>query len=127
MSPDLDLIGLGIRLYKIRFVLGLGTDGDQQKFAARIGVPKGTYNHWETGKGAPQVIQALRIIQQLPGLTLDYIYLGDLGGLRVGLADRLRDAPDERKSSSRTRSRQARLHSEKSSDLSKPLDIPRKR
>lgn len=47
----------------------------QQQLAAAIGVSRGAVSLWEMRKGTrPDPSNALRLVEQLPGLTLDVIY-----------------------------------------------------
>src|SRR5262245_171981 len=83
---------VGNRLYKIRHVAGFGHH--QQKWAEQLGFPVTSYSHWETGRMPLPVPYALRIRDEVPGLSLDYIYTGNLDFLTIDLSRRLRAAPD---------------------------------
>ena len=86
----------GNRLYKIRFIAGFGEDGQQKAYAteSQLNFPEKSYSQWETGRIQIPVSYALRLIEYLPGLTLDYIYRGDLDFVTPEMGRRLRAAPD---------------------------------
>jgi len=83
---------IGNRLYKIRYVAGF--DNLQSKWAERLGFPPSDYSAWETGRLQIPVGHALRIIEEIPGISLDYIYRGTLEFVTIELGRRLRAAPD---------------------------------
>jgi hypothetical protein len=86
---------VGKRLLKIR-ELTVDKHGEsyggrrQEEFALDHGFTKGSWNHWENGMSLPWT-QAVKVKAVLPGLTLDWIYLGDPRGLPVSLEAALRD------------------------------------
>lgn len=89
-------LDVGNRLFKIRFVLQKGP-GPQGKFAKKYFKVEdgGTYSKWETGAQMLPVVQAVKILDHLPGLTLDWIYLGGFERLgRASAVEALRAAPD---------------------------------
>lgn len=53
-------------------------------FAARLGIEKTTWNNFEK-KDRPGLDNAVRLVEQYAGLTLDFIYLGDKSGLPVAM------------------------------------------
>lgn len=73
----------GIRLRKIRYLAGF-RKRQGKAFAVSIDINPKTWSRWENG-GMLGVEQARRIKKALkekfPGLTLDYIYEGDVGGV----------------------------------------------
>lgn len=72
------------RLGKIRTLLGFGKRGQQKVFADKyFGVKNDRYSKWETGGRFP-VLYACKIVEggEIPGLTLDWIYLGGWERLR---------------------------------------------
>jgi DNA-binding XRE family transcriptional regulator len=72
------------RLRLTRLALGL----DQTELCQRAGIARNTWNQWEKGKGRPQLDEAMKLVDAF-GLTLDWIYLGDVNGLPHGLVLRL--------------------------------------
>lgn len=76
---------IGERLRLTRDAMGLA----QNKFAAQAGIPTNTYNQYETGKFRPQIDNAIKLCT-IYNLTLDWIYLGDPGGLRYELAEAIK-------------------------------------
>ncbi len=77
------------RLRAIRAELGLS----DAELARRLGVGRTTYLNWETENPSKPVFPSEEAMAELcdvlPGLTLDYIYLGKLHSLRTDLAVRL--------------------------------------
>ena len=67
---------IGKRLKGFRKTTGL----TQKEFASRAGILDTTYNQYEQGKSQPKVEYAYALCDTY-GLTLDWIYSGDLAGL----------------------------------------------
>jgi transcriptional regulator with XRE-family HTH domain len=67
---------IGKRLRAFRETTGLS----QKEFAAGAGIQDTTYNQYEQGKSQPKVEYAYALCDTY-GLTLDWIYSGDLSGL----------------------------------------------
>jgi transcriptional regulator with XRE-family HTH domain len=63
------------------------------QLAERLGVGRTTYSNWEmerpTKPNFPAEEAMAELCAQLPGLTLDYIYLGKVDTLRTELAIRV--------------------------------------
>lgn len=76
---------IGQRLALTRQALGL----QQNEFADRAGLAANTYNQFETGKNRPSVEAALAL-KDAYGMTLDWIYDGDMSGLRFQLGDAIK-------------------------------------
>jgi transcriptional regulator with XRE-family HTH domain len=76
---------IGLRLRITREAFGL----PQGEFAKRAGIEPNTYNNWETGDRVPDLTYALRLCETY-GLTLDWIYRGEIKGLPFQLGDDLR-------------------------------------
>jgi hypothetical protein len=87
---------IGNRLFRARYVAGFGEDGQQEAFAKAAKVPPKSYSHWETGRVTIPLRFALNIMQFVPGLTLDYLYLGGFDYVSPALGRSLRDAPDRK-------------------------------
>jgi hypothetical protein len=86
---------VGNRLYQIRCIAGFGDDDQQKKFAEKVlRVKAGTYSVWEIGKGGMPVKHALDLVEYMPGLTLDFIYRGDLDFLPPKLGRLFAQAPN---------------------------------
>lgn len=82
-----DLIGLDDRKLALRLALTRRALGMSQKdFAHRAGLKTPAYNQYETATNRP-AIEAAAALCRAHRLTLDWIYLGDRGGLRIQLAD----------------------------------------
>ena len=69
------------RLRALREALGL----TKAEFADRIGIDRSSYTKLEKGEKALQPDRAFRIFQ-LYGADLNYIYLGQVGGLPQSLS-----------------------------------------
>lgn len=93
-EPKVRYPEIAARLVRIREQLGGATRGDQAAFATKMGFTKGQWNHWEQGYSIPW-LHAVRITEKCPGLTLDYIYLGRLGGVPFDLLVDLGELPAE--------------------------------
>lgn len=76
---------IGRRLALTRQVLGL----QQNEFAEKAGIAAPTYNEFEKGKTRPSIDKA-RLLRRTYHLTHDWIYEGDLSGLRYELADAIK-------------------------------------
>ena len=68
---------VGNRLFKIRYVASISRRKESQEaYAERLGFnPKG-YSHWEIGRSPIRIHNAIKLCDQLGGVTLDYIYRG---------------------------------------------------
>lgn len=73
------------RLVATREAIGI----TQAELCRRADIKPNAYNHWEKGHGRPSLDQAVRLARTL-GITLDWIYLGDLSGVPHGLASQIR-------------------------------------
>ena len=84
---------VGNRLFKIRYVASLARRKESQEaYARRLGFnPKG-YSHWEIGRSPIRIHNAIKLCDQLEGMTLDYIYRGRGAGPEWSLP--LLEAPD---------------------------------
>jgi transcriptional regulator with XRE-family HTH domain len=72
------------RLENTRGALGLS----QSELCAKTGIQRNTYNQWERGKQRPGLSQAM-ILCETFGITLDWIYRGDPGGIPARLNDKI--------------------------------------
>jgi transcriptional regulator with XRE-family HTH domain len=82
--PDDVLLVVGRRLRATRVALSL----TQEQLAAEIGVSRTALANWELGSALPDVLAMGRLSDRY-GATLDWIYRGDMSGLRLSLANRL--------------------------------------
>jgi transcriptional regulator with XRE-family HTH domain len=69
-------------------------------FADRLGVSVQRWNNFENGFPLSKEI-AIQLVQTIPGLTLDWLFLGRTEGLTINLARRLgelkhRNTPDDK-------------------------------
>jgi len=78
---------IGARLVLLRHVLGKVS---QAAFAARIDVSPQALSNYEKGFRRPDIDVALRICQRT-GVTLDWIYQGNVAGLPLALHGKLSD------------------------------------
>jgi DNA-binding XRE family transcriptional regulator len=77
------------RAKRLRQALGLHS---QQAMAAYLGVSFNRWNNVERGLPLGHELAVL-LCQRLPGMTLDWLYFGETGGLSLELARRLGEAP----------------------------------
>ena len=78
-------VAIGHRLAITRQAIGLS----QVDFARKAGIAANTYNQYETGASRPSLDNAVKICDA-HRLSLDWIYLGEPGGLSYALADAIR-------------------------------------
>ncbi len=83
---------IGERLLRLRNALGLPTDA---AFAARIEVSPQKLSNYMRGRARPDLSTGLNICKRT-GVTLDWIYRGDISGLSVQMAQKLDEAPAQR-------------------------------
>lgn len=76
---------------RLRILLVAENIPTQVEFAKKIGVEKGRLNNPFAGYSLSTDL-AMRIRNHVPGITRDWLYEGDEGGLPVSLRDRLRAA-----------------------------------
>jgi transcriptional regulator with XRE-family HTH domain len=77
---------VGKRLALTRLALGFP---NQKEFYSSTRLGASAYSMWESGDSFPRVEHMMLLCQQF-GLTLDWIYRGDLSGLPYGLATKIR-------------------------------------
>ena len=87
MNPK-GLEAIGNRLRALRAAVA----PSQAEFCRRLGVATNTWNQYEKGASRPDLDHATKIVQAF-GVTLDWIYLGDISGLPHGLALRIAEQP----------------------------------
>ncbi len=75
---------IGARIRHIRRAFGL----TQKQTGEICGTGHSTIGNWEQGTQKPTISQAQLLGEQL-GLTLDYIFLGRIGGVPLDVARRL--------------------------------------
>jgi transcriptional regulator with XRE-family HTH domain len=63
-------------------------------FAAFLGVPASRWNNLENGYPLSKEV-AFLLLRKVPGLSLDWLYLGRTDGLSIRLGRRLGELPDE--------------------------------
>jgi transcriptional regulator with XRE-family HTH domain len=78
-------MAIATRLRITREAFGLG----QNEFARRAGIASNTYNQYEQGKNVPRLDIANQICDEY-GITLDWIYRGDISGLPLHIANLLK-------------------------------------
>lgn len=81
-QPELDAAQ---RLILIRMAEG---EDNQAAFAQRLGIEPRRYNNFERGLPLSKDV-AFKLVKAIPGLTTDYVWLGNMGGLTVELRRRL--------------------------------------
>ena len=84
------------RARRIREVVSARFGYSQKEFAEKfLGVDYKLWNHAETGYSLGIKI-ALAVVNKVPGLTLDYIYRGDVRGMPENLIQELDLALEQR-------------------------------
>lgn len=83
---EIDSKRVGERLRALQKHLELVT---VDAFAAAVGAERSATSNWLHGYNLPRVPQMARLIDLVPGLTLDWIYLGKADALPVKLAIKL--------------------------------------
>jgi transcriptional regulator with XRE-family HTH domain len=61
---------------------------NSSEFARRLGISAKRWSNFENGYPLSREV-ALKLVQIVPGVTLDWLYLGKIEGLTVDLARRL--------------------------------------
>jgi hypothetical protein len=73
------------RLRQLRAALG---EENAAAFARRLGITEARWHNFENGYPLSNEV-AIRLVQSVPGLTLDWLYLGATAGLGLDMAVRL--------------------------------------
>jgi hypothetical protein len=94
---QIDWSEVGERLRIIRTLVGYGDHGGQKQFARDFKFGPTQWNNWENGHPIPWQ-EAVRVTSAVPGLTLDWIYLGVRDGLTVKLDTAIADLPPRKRS-----------------------------
>ncbi len=94
MSADDPLSNEAIAQRLIATRLALGYDS-QVEFARAAGIAANAWNNYETARSRPKLDVAVQLCERF-GITLDWIYRGDAGGLQHRLATAL-SAPAARR------------------------------
>jgi transcriptional regulator with XRE-family HTH domain len=79
---------VGARLRLLRKTLGL----TQEEFTEPVGMTQGAFAQYESGHRKPSVLLACAIVdayQGSTGISLDWIYRGDTGSLRMEFAAKM--------------------------------------
>lgn len=77
---------IGERLRLVRKALKL----TQDQMAKSVGCPQGTFGQYEAGMRKPSIAVASRLYDR-HGISLDYLYLGDISKLSFELGNAVRD------------------------------------
>jgi transcriptional regulator with XRE-family HTH domain len=86
--PDYKNDPTALRLKRLRLAKGFKSGAE---FARFLGVSKGRWNNFERGFPMPKEIIELLCKKKIPGLTSDWLYWGDAGGLTVELQRQLEE------------------------------------
>ena len=81
---------IGERIVETRLAMGYGGVGGQARFAARIGASPQKVNNWERGSKRISVDEA-RHLRRTLGLSMDWIYCGDMRLLDNDIATKIND------------------------------------
>lgn len=87
-SPE----AIGERLRAARVALGYGT---KEEFAARAGLTQQTYGPWENGR-REITREGAKALRKTYGLSLDFIYFGNMDALPHRIAIALGSSPSVR-------------------------------
>lgn len=79
---------IGARLEALRKAFQL----TQVQFAGRAGIAQSAYANYATGRNMPDVQFAERLCDEY-GVTLDWIYRGDVAGMPVNLLNLIKTQP----------------------------------
>jgi transcriptional regulator with XRE-family HTH domain len=85
-----DKTAVGKRLKAIRLASGI----ERKEFVTRLGVGFADWNNYEDARMLVPPLSAGKLVDLVPGLTLDWIYLGRPGGLDADLHGKLVAAQD---------------------------------
>jgi len=92
LSPNpLDNHEIARRLRMLRHMISGSEQGSQLRFANRVGIEYRRWNNFERGHPLPRDM-AVHLIRAIPGITLDWLYLGRDDSLTVKLQRELREA-----------------------------------
>jgi DNA-binding XRE family transcriptional regulator len=89
MAGTLKTEPVHVRVKRLREALGLHS---QQAMAAHIGIGGNRWNNVERGLPLSHELAVL-VCQRIPGMTLDWLYFGQTGGLSLNMARLLGEAP----------------------------------
>jgi transcriptional regulator with XRE-family HTH domain len=81
---------IGLRLRALRVAAGYG-DRNQHEFAAYCDIAPQTWNNYELGKRTPAREEVAKI-RHATQVTMDYVYFGDMKGVPLDLAAKVRAA-----------------------------------
>ena len=91
-SPsDLETGAIAGRLLVLRHYVAGSDHGSQQRFAQRIGIDYKRWHNFERGLPLNRDV-AIHLVRAVPGLTLDWLYLGREDGLPMKLQRDLAEA-----------------------------------
>lgn len=93
MAGDQSIKAIAARLQRTRIALGL----TPSEFADRAKLARNTASQLEHAKGRPGLDTAITLVDAY-GLTLDWIYFGDMRQLPYDLATRIRELERESQS-----------------------------
>lgn len=84
------MLAVAKRMKALRIAKGY----NQVQICADLDLATNTWNQWEKGERAPNLLLAMHICDQY-GITLDYIYRGRMEALPEGLAGKIRRALED--------------------------------
>jgi plasmid maintenance system antidote protein VapI len=91
MPEALDHAAVGKRLRTLRYYLVGGGFGAQTRFVARLGIQHSRWNNLERGEPLARDM-AIKLVRAVPGLSLDWLWLGREYGLPQRLQRDLEEA-----------------------------------
>jgi transcriptional regulator with XRE-family HTH domain len=79
---------VGKRLKAVRLASGI----ERKEFVTRLGIGFADWNNYEDARMLVPPLSAGKLVELVPGLTLDYVYLGRTNGLDADLHRKLIEA-----------------------------------
>lgn len=95
-TEDLDVAS------RLRRLVAIEAGGNSALFARRLDLSAQRWNNFERGLPLSRQV-AVKLVLTVPGLTLDWLYLGRTEGLSVQLAQRLEVLPEASKQGGKKR------------------------
>lgn len=86
--PAINSIEIGARLKALRLALGMS----QVEFYTLAGIAQNAYSQYESGERLLTLPQAIKIREKF-GVTLDWLFQGDVSGMPHALAAKILAAP----------------------------------
>jgi hypothetical protein len=89
---------------RLRLLRASLKENNAAAFARRLGITEARWHNFENGYPLSNEV-AIKLVQTFPGLTLDWLYLGNTAGLGLDMAVRLGEASPSGKRTTRSPTR----------------------